>query len=229
MAVSAFHSPLMRAARTSHPTMQMISGNRFSKAVGVGLLSFTLSQGIVNNDLSFHSAIPPAVADVRAQQKRTYFRFAPKLVEGTAFYKNDLKQAIDKKDYAVVSKFFEEYVTKVNKQDPGQVDTDTYVNQHFFRPMTLLSGTFAERGTSSKTRLLQEQQENFATAMKSLEGCTKNMKGEGFFAPDIKMPTGGARDKQANEAWKAGKEALNAYLGIFNDGLMLELNKLETI
>ena len=32
--------------------------------------------------------------------------------------------------------------------------------------------------------------------MKGLEGCIKNMKGEGFFAADIKMPTGAARKAQ---------------------------------
>ena len=33
-------------------------------------------------------------------------------------------------------------------------------------------------------------------AMKGLEGCVKDMKGEGFFAADIKMPTGSDRKKQ---------------------------------
>ena len=32
--------------------------------------------------------------------------------------------------------------------------------------------------------------------MKGLEGCVKDMKGEGFFAADIKMPTGNDRKKQ---------------------------------
>lgn len=32
--------------------------------------------------------------------------------------------------------------------------------------------------------------------MKGLEGCVKDMKGEGFFAADIKMPTGSDRKKQ---------------------------------
>jgi hypothetical protein len=32
--------------------------------------------------------------------------------------------------------------------------------------------------------------------MKGLEGCVKDMKGDGFFAADIKMPTGDARKIQ---------------------------------
>lgn len=32
--------------------------------------------------------------------------------------------------------------------------------------------------------------------MKGLEGCVKDMKGEGFFAADIKMPKGADRKKQ---------------------------------
>lgn len=35
-------------------------------------------------------------------------------------------------------------------------------------------------------------------AMKGLQGSVKDMKGEGFFAPDIKMPTGDAKKAQVN-------------------------------
>lgn len=40
-----------------------------------------------------------ATADVRAQQKRTYFRFVPKLIEGIKFLKTDIRAAIDKEDW----------------------------------------------------------------------------------------------------------------------------------
>jgi hypothetical protein len=75
------------------------------------------------------------------------------------------------------------------------------------------------------------------------------MPGEGFFAAPVKMPTGKQRTEQVGmgmdklplrrlvlivslqglTAWKQGKEALNTYIGILNDGLMLELNQLKTI
>lgn len=35
-------------------------------------------------------------------------------------------------------------------------------------------------------------------AMKGLEGSVKDMKGEGFFAADIKMPTGADKKKQVD-------------------------------
>ena len=35
-------------------------------------------------------------------------------------------------------------------------------------------------------------------AMKGLQGSVKDMKGEGFFAADIKMPTGDAKKAQVN-------------------------------
>jgi hypothetical protein len=34
-----------------------------------------------------------------------------------------------------------------------------------------------------------------------IPGCIKDRKGEGFFAADIKMPTGSARKKQAQDAF----------------------------
>ena len=115
-----------------------------------------------NNDMLSSILIQPANADFRAAQKRTYFRFVPKLIEGRNFYKNELKTAIDGEKWDVVSKFFEVYVSKYNPNDPAQVDaTDTYINVHLYRPMTVWSGTFAERGTSTKQRLLLEQLDIF--------------------------------------------------------------------
>lgn len=91
--------------------------------------------------------VPPAHAEFRQQQKKTYFRLIPKFEEGSKYYTTDLKQAVDNEDWATISKFFEVYVTKYNKNDPTQVDaTDSYVNNHFLRPMTVFAGTFAERG-----------------------------------------------------------------------------------
>merc|ERR1711908_268366 len=107
-----------------------------------------------------------ANADFRAAQKRTYFRFIPKLMEGREFYMKDLKTAIEKEDWKVVEKYFEEYVTKYNGSVKDEVEaTDTFVNSRFLRPMQLFSGTFAERGTSPKQRALAEQLELFKTAM----------------------------------------------------------------
>lgn len=175
---------------------------RINRIAAISLLTIPLSicsVELMTNVVHQHSVTmqPSSVlADVRAQQKKTYFRFAPKLNEGKEFYRVDLKEAIDKGNWDVVSKFFAEYVSKVNKNDPGQVQTDTFVNNNLYRPMTLLSGTFAERGSSIKTRLLLDEEAAFSQAMASLEGCVKDIKGEGFFAPTTKMPTGEARTKQ---------------------------------
>lgn len=196
---------------------------------GLGLIDPTLLANLNGNDNSFH-LIQSANADVRAQQKRTYFRFVPKLVSGMEFYKTDVKAAIDKEDWGVITKFFEVFVSKYNADDKTQIDsTDTYVNQNIFRPMIVFSGSFAERGSSPKTKALQDQEKAFEAAMGELEGCVKDKKGEGFFAADIKMPTGEARKKQALEAYAKGKDALNEYVKIANAGLMLELNKLPEI
>eukprot|EP01036_Dinobryon_divergens_P025509 gene25509-34062_t len=202
-----------------------------TKTVAVGFISIGLSNvGDINLIPTSFSILQPAVADVRAQQKRTYFRFAPKLSTGTAFYGSDLKSAIEKDDWDVVAKFFEEYVSKYNPNDKSQVDqTDSYVNNYILRPMKVLSGSFAERGTSPKQKALADKEVDFEKAMTRLEGCTKDMPGEGFFAATIKMPTGNERTKQGLEAWNDGKVAINSYIEIFNDGLMLELNKLKPI
>lgn len=207
---------------------------RLPKILTVGLVCFSLSDmSISNNNYDNNNIIQlvrPANAEFRAAQKRTFFRFTPKLIAGSKFFGTDLKTAIEKDDWGVVEGFFKEYVSKYNKNDPSQVDgTDSYINNNLLRPMKVLSGSFAERGSSPKQKLLAEKELAFEDAMKSLEGCIKDTKGEGFFASTIKMPTGKERTKQAIEAWKQGKVALNEYITALNDGLMLELNKLSTI
>jgi hypothetical protein len=206
--------------------------NRLLSAALVGLslnvpINFEIAtmMGPVHNPF-----ITEARADFRAAQKRTYFRFVPKLIIGRDFYKTDLKQAIEKGDWATVEKMFDVYVTKYNPNDPGQIDkTDRYVDAFFLRPMTVFSGSFAEKGVSPKQTAMMKQEEVFAAAMGELEGCVKDRKGAGFFDPVIKSPTGDARKKQATEAYASGKTALNEYIRLANEGLMRELNTIDTI
>ena len=228
-AVSAFVT--RSGVRSNQPKthMQLFIHKDVSRKIGLGLASFFISSGIINHSLDLSLPVPAAVADVRAQQKRTYFRFTPKFKAGMEFYDKTLSAAIAKEDWNTVGKFFEDYVYKPNKDDPSNSQMDSPVNQQFFRPMTVLSGSFAERSNSPKTKALMEQEVAFETAMKGLEGCTKDLKGDGFFAGTIKMPEGAARVKQAKESYAAGKTAINEYVKIFNSGLMLELNKLDGI
>jgi hypothetical protein len=132
---------------------------------------FLLSTPVILTTFSPSILTPVAVADVRAQQKRTYFRFVPKLTTGRDFYKTELKAAVDSEDWKVIEKFFEVYVSKYNPNDPNQIDaTDSYVNVHFYRPMTVFAGSFAEKGSSPKQKALMEAEDKFATAMSDLEG-----------------------------------------------------------
>ena len=85
---------------------------------------------------------------------------------GCDFYSKDLKGAIDQEKWEIVTKFFDEFVTKYNPNDATQVDaTDTYVNNNLYRPMIVFSGSFAERGSSNKQRSLLEQETAFEAAM----------------------------------------------------------------
>ena len=204
------------------------------------LTSFFLVGSPLANVLETHSSnapqplqlqfVKPACADYRAAQKRTWFRQSPKLVEGGDFLSKTLKEAIDKDDWKTVEKFFEEYPSKMNGSQKDQVDQyDTYVNDKLYRPMQLLAGSFAERGSSDKQRTLMVHREEFVAAMAQLEGCVKDTKEPGFFGKTFKAPTGSARKQQASTAWAAGKIAFNEYVKDLNSGLMLELNPLKQI
>lgn len=127
--------------------------------------------------------VAPAHADFRAAQKRTYFRYTPKFLEGGEFLKSAADAAVDKEDWAAVKKLFEVYPTKMNGSQKDQVDTtDTYVNSHFYRPMTLLAGSFAERGSSEKQRALMDQEVAVKASLDSLSASVLERRGEGLFA-----------------------------------------------
>ena len=115
---------------------------------------------------SVSQMVAPAHADVRAAQKRTYFRYSPKLIEGGALLGKEATAAVEKGDWEAIRKIFEVYASKMNGSQKDQVDqTDTYVNSHFYRPMTILAGSFAERGTSEKQRSLIEQEKLLQEAL----------------------------------------------------------------
>lgn len=231
ISVSSFTHVAPPCRRTS-PIAMKVEGASVPKALSALVISGGLfvTPVLPSGLLGRNPLVSVANADFRAAQKRTYFRYAPKLVDGTSFYEKELKSAIAKDDWKVVENMFKEYTTKVDGSDKKTVtQTDTFVNSRFLRPMLLLSGTFAERGTSPKQRDLQAQLDAYTLAMKSLQGSVMDMPGEGFFSGKKKAPTGSERKKQAMEAYKAGREALNSYIRIFNEGLMMELTKLEPI
>lgn len=219
------------SVRNQRSVITMNVNNKKNDIVGKKVISSIMSLLLISSPIVLNPSntiiTNVANADVRAQQKRTYFRFVPKLITGLNFYKNDLKAAVDKEDWATISKIFEVYVSKYNANDPNQVDaTDTYVNVQLFRPMTVFAGSFAEKGSSPKQKQLMEQEVLFETAMKKLEGCASKTPGSGFFASDVPA----SKDKKvARQAYEDGKNALNEYIKVVNTGLMLELNKIDTI
>lgn len=151
------------------------------------LLGAPIDQLLAPSSSSAHhpalQLVAPAHADFRAAQKRTYFRYTPKLLEGGEFLKSDAGAAVDKEDWAAIKKLFEVYPTKMNGSQKDQVDTtDTYVNSHYYRPMTLLAGSFAERGSSEKQRALMEQQVAIKASLDSLSASVLERRGEGLFA-----------------------------------------------
>lgn len=152
-------------------TSQTLGIRKVLTSAFIGAAVFSSSFGMTPADFVKPFAPSVAVADFRAQQKSTFFRFAPKFVTGRDFFKTEVKQAIDKEDWSVVTKFFEVYPSKINKNDPNQVDQyDTYVNNNLFRPMKLLAGSYSERSSSAKTKALMEQEVAFENAMTDLEG-----------------------------------------------------------
>lgn len=164
-----FPSSPFKMASTSEDIAASLK--HFSK-VALGIVAgFTLS---APDFIHSYGAVAPVAAEFRAQQKRTYFRFAPKFTAGRDFYRTEVKKAVETGDWEAIKKFTEVYASKINRNDATQIDAyDSYVNLNFYRPMKVLAGSFAERGSSIKQRALLDQEVAFETAMSDLEGLDK--------------------------------------------------------
>ena len=140
----------------------IVTATTFISILGCGSLPpFSLQEEMTLRGPLAELVVPSANADFRAAQKRTYFRYIPRFTEGLNYFK-DLKPALEREDYAAAEKMFDVYVTRYNPNDPKQVDaTDFYAAYHFYKPMNVMSGTFAEKGTSEKQRELQEKLNEF--------------------------------------------------------------------
>ncbi len=151
-------------------------------------------QGITESSLL---SIQPVQAEFRAAQRSTFFRVVPRFVAGRDYYRTELKTAVEKQQWDAIGKFFELYPSKINKNDPNQIDAyDSYVNKNILRPLKLLTSSSAEKGTSPKQQLLFAKEQEFEQAMALLEGSVKDRKGDGLFAGTIKAPTGKERIEQ---------------------------------
>jgi hypothetical protein len=115
-------SPSLPVSQRLSP-LQMSGDSNIQSKINKIMSATFIAAALIGPPILVFTPVQSVHADVRAQQKRTYFRFVPKLIIGKDFYKTQVKDAIDKEDWPVVSKFFEEFVSKYNPNDPTQVDS----------------------------------------------------------------------------------------------------------
>lgn len=84
---------LQMHSETSRPFAREISKVLASSIASATLMGASVAP-VVTPLLAQTAFVQPAYADVRAQQKRTYFRFVPKLITGRDYFKNELKTAV---------------------------------------------------------------------------------------------------------------------------------------
>eukprot|EP00188_Purpureofilum_apyrenoidigerum_P003001 Plantae.Rhodophyta-Purpureofilum_apyrenoidigerum.ctg30468.p1 GENE.Plantae.Rhodophyta-Purpureofilum_apyrenoidigerum.ctg30468~~Plantae.Rhodophyta-Purpureofilum_apyrenoidigerum.ctg30468.p1 ORF type:complete len:259 (-),score=46.80 Plantae.Rhodophyta-Purpureofilum_apyrenoidigerum.ctg30468:115-798(-) len=147
--------------------------------------------------------------------KRSYFRYVPRIEEGVNFYVETLLPAVNDQDWESLSDVYKK--TSVAKEGSEKAANDidpksTILERLLFVPMKTWSNSFAEKGTSPKSRALLTKEEVFEKAMNKLEKASKGKDANG-----------------AKVAWEQGKAALNEYIDIANNGLSRELRKLSAI
>jgi hypothetical protein len=186
----------------------------------------------------------PADAEMAlANRKQSYFRYAPRIKSAEAFFAKDFKAAIDKKDWAAVSKAFELEAQAPSTSMRG--NPQRFVNKFekdLYSPMKIYSQSFAEKGTSPKLTAMLKAEGEMEAAINRIQLVAKgNLKpakaeGGGFFGfgggggddtPD--KYAGLSQEKMAAQLWSDAKESFNEWVDIVNKALSVELNKFEPI
>uniref|UniRef100_A0A7S2ZQP9 Uncharacterized protein n=1 Tax=Rhodosorus marinus TaxID=101924 RepID=A0A7S2ZQP9_9RHOD len=147
--------------------------------------------------------------------KRSYFRYVPRIEEGINYYMLALSPAVNAGDWGKVSQAFVKTSVAREGSEKALNDIDpktTILEREFFVPMRTWSNSFAEKGTSPKSRAMLVKVDAFEKEMDKLKKATKNQ-----------------NQADASASWELGRTVLNEYIDIANKGLSRELRKLENL
>lgn len=184
------------------------------------------------------SPIQPAYARGRATLDQAYDRYAPRIIDGGAFYKSQLYGAIAKGDWKAIESAIAEPPKKSKAdralQDGGvakrAAQAGGFSDSRVLAAMDLFASTFSESSISPKTKAMKAEVEKLREVVEGLNKAARIATGEekaggGLFGVGGKAPSKGELAKEVKDLYLKGGNAYNQYVYSANEGLPVQLAK----
>jgi len=183
----------------------------------------------------------PAEARGRATLEKSIERYAPRVRAGATFYANDLRQLVQKNDWAGIKSALQEPPERtkgdLNKSDAGVAErarrAGGFSDARVLVAADLLAAAFSDNSLASKTKRMQAAVAELRDVVQEMQKTARTALGEestgGFFGLGAKKPSEAELSKKMRELYVAGGNAWNKYVKEANDELALQFDRFEYI
>mmetsp|Transcript_12230 Transcript_12230/g.40563 ORF Transcript_12230/g.40563 Transcript_12230/m.40563 type:complete len:220 (+) Transcript_12230:37-696(+) len=178
---------------------------------------FSLSRREVVAAAAGLSALLPA-AQARAEstlvtRQQAYTRYVPRVERGRDYWAGGLRKQVSSGDWAAIQAALEK---------KGPID-------RLFGPLELWSSSFSSKTISPKTLAMNDAIDELREACRDLRSAASGKEGSGGFFGfgGPKAMDDGKRRKIAQDAYAKGKDAINKYIELGNDGLGLNFTPID--
>jgi len=181
--------------------------------------------------------VDPAFARGRATLEQAYDRYSERIIKGGKFYKNDLKNLIQKEDYARIKLALQE-PPKKTRADRAKVDggiqeraaqAGQFSDARVLVALDLLAAQFSDNSISAKTKAMQKDVADIREVVNEMSSISRQMLGEesagGMFGMG-KKPSKKELSNRMKELYVKGGTAWNQYAFVANEGIPKTVEKI---
>jgi hypothetical protein len=170
--------------------------------------------------------------------EKSYQRYSPRIIAGGKFYGDDLRNLIEKNDWAGIKDALQEPPAR-KKEDLQKPDSGVaararasggFSDARVLVAADLFAGAFTDRSITPKTKKMQGAVEKLRTVVTGLQSVAAQGLGEekagGLFGlGGGKQASPAELSKQARELYVAGGNAWNEYVFDANEDLALQFDR----
>jgi hypothetical protein len=215
------------------PGADVVSSSRKEFLQASSILGFTAAVSLLTPE--------PAYARGRATLEKSYQRYSPRIIAGGVFYGGDLRQLVEKNDWAGLKNALQEPPERtkedLNKPDAGVAararQAGGFSDARVLVAADLFAAAFSDSAVSNKTRKMQGAVERLRDAVQGLQTVARQGLGEetsgGLFGMGGKKLSPTELATSAREYYVAGGTAWNEYVYDANDELALVFDRFPYI
>jgi hypothetical protein len=199
---------------------------------------FISKMGLLAGATVLSSMPMPAMARGRATLDQTYDRYTPRIIAGGKFYASDLRQMVEKNDWAGLKAATTDPPKKTkadrSKPDGGVADRAAqaggFSDARVLVAADLFAAAFSDSSISERTRKMQGEVAILREVVQNINAAAREALGEdtggGLFGLGAKKSSQAELAKRVRESYVEGGNAYNRFIFEANTELPLSLAKL---